>query len=83
MNPPITLTLTLQVDGESLIGSATDDRGDRREFAGWLGLIAALDSILRTAPSFEPAQPAGRPETPSREPRKQSEPTPPMRRLSP
>jgi hypothetical protein len=49
--PPITLTLTLQAEGESLIGFATDARGDRREFSGWLGLIAALDSILGAAPT--------------------------------
>jgi hypothetical protein len=48
--PPITLTLTLRVDGESFTGSATDGGGARRDFVGWLGLIAVLDSILRMAP---------------------------------
>jgi hypothetical protein len=42
----MTVTLTLEVEGESFTGSATDERGVRHDFAGWLGLIAALDEIL-------------------------------------
>lgn len=50
---PITLTLTvrLQLDDEAFTGRADDDLGGGRDFSGWLGLIAALDELIDTAPA--------------------------------
>ena len=42
----ITVKLELQVGDGSLSGRAVDEGGASREFAGWLGLIAAIDSFV-------------------------------------
>ena len=48
MNDPSshTLTLRLWLDRECLRGSVTSESGVRREFAGRLGLIGAIDDLL-------------------------------------
>jgi hypothetical protein len=50
---PTTLTLTvqLQLDDDTFTGRAGDDLGADREFSGWLGLIAAIDELIDTAPA--------------------------------
>lgn len=50
---PLTLTLTvqLQLDEDAFTGRALDDLGADREFSGWLGLIAAIDELIDTAPA--------------------------------
>jgi hypothetical protein len=50
----ITLVLELRVAGDCLTGSATDTSGERREFAGWLGLVGVLDGFVGTG-TAEPA----------------------------
>lgn len=49
---PLTLTLTveLQLTDDAFSGHARDDLGGARDFHGWLGLIAALDELVDTAP---------------------------------
>lgn len=50
---PLTLTLTVQLElgDDAFTGRALDDLGADREFSGWLGLIAALDELIDTAPA--------------------------------
>jgi hypothetical protein len=43
---PHTLVLELWLDGDCLHGSVTAASGARREFAGRLGLIGAIDDLL-------------------------------------
>jgi hypothetical protein len=43
------LTLHLRVSGESLTGRVGDGSGHEREFAGWVGLVAAIDRIVADA----------------------------------
>jgi FAD/FMN-containing dehydrogenase len=40
------VSLELRDGGGPPAGVAHDERGDRREFSGWLGLICALDALL-------------------------------------
>ncbi len=47
----ITITLELDVAGESLTGSATDGTGAARTFSGWLGLVTALDRFVNAGPA--------------------------------
>jgi hypothetical protein len=41
----IRVELELEIDGDSLTGRATDGDGTVREFAGWLGLLGAIDVL--------------------------------------
>ena len=41
-----TLILRLRLDRDCLHGSVTTESGSRREFAGRLGLIGAIDDLL-------------------------------------
>jgi hypothetical protein len=41
-----TITLHLRVSGDSLSGRLDDGSGREHDFAGWLGLIAAIDGVL-------------------------------------
>jgi hypothetical protein len=51
----VTIELELQVDGDDVQGRAIDGVGTRRDFTGWLGLIAALDALLGdAAPEIRP-----------------------------
>jgi hypothetical protein len=64
---PITLTLELEVaDGGGLTGRATCARGVRREFAGWLGLVAAIDAYVPSTPTMtHPEEPIATIEAPT------------------
>jgi hypothetical protein len=46
----LTLTVELQLEREAFTGRAQDDLGADRAFSGWLGLIAAIDELIDTAP---------------------------------
>lgn len=48
----VTITLEVQVDGDDVRGSARDDAaaGEPRVFAGWLGLVGAIDALLGFPP---------------------------------
>jgi hypothetical protein len=41
-----TIRMELRLDGDLPTGRASDDSGRVREFAGWLGLVAAIDELL-------------------------------------
>ncbi len=41
-----TIRMELRRDGDLPTGRACDDDGRVRDFAGWLGLIAAIDELL-------------------------------------
>jgi len=43
---PLTINLSLDVEDDCLTGLASDGNGGRREFSGWLGLLAAIDALL-------------------------------------
>ncbi len=45
---PTPIILDIEVYDESLTGRARTNDGTTREFAGWLGLISALDALLPT-----------------------------------
>jgi hypothetical protein len=51
----LTVTLEILPEGESFTGRATVESGDSTQFAGWLGLVAALDALLRDAPPDDEA----------------------------
>src|SRR5262245_3562708 len=55
MRTTITIVLGLDESTESPSGSARLPDGTAREFHGWLGLAAALDSLSRTSAGAEPA----------------------------
>ena len=40
------ISLELHLAGDCLTGTATSSTGVERPFCGWLGLIAAIDSML-------------------------------------
>jgi hypothetical protein len=42
----MTITLRISLDGEIPTGHASDDHGLSRDFAGWVGLVAAIDGLL-------------------------------------
>jgi hypothetical protein len=46
----VTITLQVEVDGDDVRGSATDAGGEPRVFAGWLGLVGAIDALLGFPP---------------------------------
>jgi len=50
---PLTINLRLDVEDDSLTGLASDGNGGRREFSGWLGLLAAIDALLEKHSSDE------------------------------
>jgi hypothetical protein len=54
VNRAVTIELELLVDGDDVQGHATDGTGSRRDFTGWLGLIAALDALLGDAAPTPP-----------------------------
>src|SRR5262245_55191598 len=55
MRTTITIVLGLDESTDSPPGSARLPDGTAREFHGWLGLAAALDSLARTSAGAEPA----------------------------
>lgn len=44
---PCTIRLDLRLDGDSPTGSATRGEESPRAFAGWLGLVSAVDALAR------------------------------------
>jgi hypothetical protein len=42
----MTITLRVALDGEIPTGRASDANGLTRDFAGWVGLVAAIDGLL-------------------------------------
>jgi hypothetical protein len=42
------ISLELSLDGDSLTGRASDEAGTRKEFSGWLGLMAAIEALIPT-----------------------------------
>jgi len=55
------LTLELDSRSEPISGRMRDETGTSRAFSGWLGLAAALGSILRTRGSAAGAGPGPKP----------------------
>ena len=47
----ITITLELRLAGDSLTGRCVGPEGGVRPFAGWLGLVAAIDAQLADRPT--------------------------------
>jgi hypothetical protein len=43
---PTTICMELRLEGEMPTGRASDDHGHVKHFAGWLGLVAAIDELL-------------------------------------
>jgi hypothetical protein len=46
MGTVVTITLELRAAGGSLAGRAIAESGAERHFAGWLGLVTALDALV-------------------------------------
>jgi hypothetical protein len=44
------ISLELSLDGDSLSGLASDGKGGRREFSGWLGLVSAIEALIDIDP---------------------------------
>jgi hypothetical protein len=44
---PIVIRLELHVEDDSLTGHASDVAGAGREFVGWMGLVAAIDALVK------------------------------------
>ena len=44
--PTLKISLELDVAEDTMTGLATDGNGGRREFSGWLGLLAAIDALI-------------------------------------
>jgi hypothetical protein len=42
---PLRVTLELDIEGSSVRGFARDSQGRELPFAGWLGLVGALDRL--------------------------------------
>jgi hypothetical protein len=42
----VVIRLELDLADDSLTGRASDGTGAAREFAGWLGLVSAIDALL-------------------------------------
>ena len=56
---PVAIQLQVHLDGDSPTGRARSDDGER-EFAGWIGLVAAIEHLL-TAPPPRPTTDRQRP----------------------
>lgn len=61
-NEHISVSLELDVSGESLTGRARHGTGEARSFAGWLGLLGAIDALLaeKDGPCVRGQRPIGR-----------------------
>ena len=51
---PCAIRLDLRLDGDALTGRARGNDGAARDFSGWLGLVAAIDSLLTATPPTGP-----------------------------
>jgi len=65
-DPVRTIRLKLRLDGDSPAGSANVSGEQPREFAGWLGLVAAIEALLtstkETGDGREQSRPSPRPD---------------------
>lgn len=53
----MTIEVEVDRDGDRPQGRISDDTGTTREFAGWLGLMAALDTLISSvARATDPAE---------------------------
>jgi hypothetical protein len=52
----VVIRLELHVADESLTGRASDGTGAVREFAGWMGMVAAVDALLSQPAPPSPGQ---------------------------
>jgi hypothetical protein len=50
------IRLELCLLGYSLSGRASDHHGATREFVGWVGLVAAVDALVRGGAPAEPLE---------------------------
>ena len=58
VDPPLRLTVELSLDGDSVTGIVRDAHGNALTFAGWLGLIGAVDQLRdRAGGSSVPTEP--------------------------
>ena len=74
----IVVTLELEVTDGALSGRVSDGNGAQREFAGWLGMVGAIDALLPpTAAPWDKACPEAQqpqsPETPSDPPQERDQ----------
>jgi hypothetical protein len=44
---PIVIRLELRLEDDALTGRASDGAGAARDFVGWMGLVAAIDALVR------------------------------------
>jgi hypothetical protein len=44
---PIVIRLEVHVEDDSVTGHASDVAGAGREFVGWMGLVAAIDALVK------------------------------------
>ncbi len=49
VNTTTTITLELELAGDTVCGHTVDADGVRREFSGWIGLMGVLDALLDRA----------------------------------
>ncbi len=56
-------SLILEIDSEidPVSGWLSDERGERRRFSGWLGLAAALETVIDDVPAHQPDEPEDHP----------------------
>ncbi len=62
----VAIHLKVDFDGDLPTGHAYDDRGRAREFAGWIGLVAAVEHLLAGTQPPEDARPSPAGPAPSR-----------------
>jgi|KBSMisStandDraft_5_1062788.scaffolds.fasta_scaffold1513170_1 hypothetical protein len=52
----LTVTLELRIDGEFISGRVIPEDGESLDFDGWLGLLAALDSLVPATSDVTPGR---------------------------
>lgn len=62
-NDHISLSLELDISGESLTGHARNGTGAARSFAGWLGLLGAIDALVAEKGGRRPTTKTNRTDT--------------------
>ena len=55
------IVVDVHVDGDQIVGCAGDGVTEPRPFSGWLGLIGALDGLVRVVAEGERRTGGGRP----------------------
>lgn len=51
--------IELELDGSAPYGTATLAGGETRTFAGWVGLVSAVDDLVREDDDPKPEEPPG------------------------